>query len=142
MSIAVTSWLRAFFALREHAMDCRGFVEMPDGDDEVIRWPRTLGADVVAITGLLDPSVRAQPLRFGGRGLARRWRACVDDVALYGARAPADEYIENRTFWRALPALCVYLHAQAAALPSAPDWCALLARLGATPIVARRTHHG
>ena len=107
-------------------MDCRGHIEIPDGYDDVIRWPRTLGSDVVAITALFDPIVRNQPLRFGGKGLARRWRVCVDDVAVYAADAPDDEYLENRTLWRTLPALCVYLHAQGARLPSPGDWRALL----------------
>jgi len=123
-------------------MDSRGYLEIPDGYDDVIRWPRTLGRDVTAIAAVFDPIVRVQPLRFGGRGLARRWRVCVDDVAVYAADAPDSEYFENRTLWRTLPALCVYLHSQAAPLPSAHDWRALLAQFTATSDVARKMNHG
>jgi hypothetical protein len=121
----ITSWLRAFFALQERALDSRDVIEIPDGDDEVIRWPRTDAADVTAIVAMLDPILRTQPLRFGGRGLGRRWRSSIDALAYH---APTAEYADNRTFWRALPAICVYLHSQSVPLPSAQAWNALLAR--------------
>ena len=35
-AIPITSWLRAFFALQECAMDGRGVMEIPDGDEGVI----------------------------------------------------------------------------------------------------------
>jgi hypothetical protein len=129
MSIPITSWLRAFFALKQCAMDSRGFVEIPIDDDEFIRWPRTTGSDVVAVAALFDPSIRAQPLRFGGHGLARQWRACADDLERYALVAPSREYPENQSFWHTLEPVCVYLHAQRAALPPAEIWDALLAQL-------------
>src|SRR5687767_11838054 len=70
MSISITSWLRAFFALQERAMDSRGFFEVQIAEDEFIRWPRTTGSDVISIAAVVDPSIREQPLRFGGHGLA------------------------------------------------------------------------
>jgi hypothetical protein len=130
-SFPITSWLRAFFALQEHAMDGRDVIEIPDGDEDVIRWPRTDAADVSAIVAVLDPIVRNQPLRFGGHGLGRRWRGSIDALAHH---APAAEYADNRTFWRALPAVCVYLHSQTVPLPSADVWNALLARFCVTAL--------
>jgi len=123
MPIPITSWLRAFFALEECAGDTHGVVQIPNGDDDPIRWPRTCARDVVAIAAVLDSHLRSQPLRFGGRGLGRRWRACVDALPPV---ALATEHADNRTFWRTLPAMCVYLHAQAAPLPPAHAWRALL----------------
>jgi len=107
-------------------MDSRGIFEIPNGDDEPIRWPRTTGEDVVAIATAIDPYIRAQSLRFGGHGVARQWRACVDDVAWLATR---EEYAENRAFWHALPAMCVYLHSQRSPMPPSPIWDALVTQL-------------
>jgi hypothetical protein len=130
-SISITSWLRAFFALQEHALDARGADELRH-DDEVVRWPRTRAADVAAIVALLDPCLRGggpclrgRGLRFGGHGLPRRWRACIDGLA----RHPGElEYRVNRAFWRTLPAICLYLHSHSVPLPPLDVWRALVAR--------------
>jgi hypothetical protein len=129
VAIPITSWLRAIFAVQECAMDNRGFVEIQNGDDDPLRWPRTTGFDVLAIVAVLGPYVRRQPLRFGGHGLAQQWRACVDDLA----RASYGEYAENRTFWHALPAMCVYLHSRSSPMPPPPIWNALLVQLASNP---------
>lgn len=112
-------------------MDGRGVMEIPDGDEDVVRWPRTDAADVAAIAALLAPILRDQPLRFGGHGLARRWRSSIDTLAHHPADA---EYTDNRTFWRALPAICLYLHSRSVPLPPPSSWDALLARFGATAL--------
>jgi hypothetical protein len=125
----ITSWLRAFFAMQEYAMDGRGVMQIPDGDEDFVRWPRTDAADVHAIVLVFDPIVRNQPLRFGGHGLGRRWRSSIDALAHHAADA---EYLDNRTFWRALPAVCLYLHSQSVPLPPPDVWDALLARFRAT----------
>lgn len=129
MSIQITTWLRAYFAMQAAAMESRGFIEINAGEDDVARWPRTIGADVIAIAALLDPFVREQPLRFGGHGLARRWRACMDDLEIHALLAPHREYVENRSFWRTLPSMCVYLHSQGASMPAPELWDALLVQL-------------
>ena len=77
MSIQISTWLRAFFALQASAMESRGFIEIDAGTDDAARWPRTTGHDVIAIAAIFDPYVRALPLRYGGHGLARRWRGIV-----------------------------------------------------------------
>jgi hypothetical protein len=129
MSIEITTWLRAFFAMQASAMESRGFVEVDVGDDNVERWPRTSGHDVVAIAAILDPYLRETPLRFGGHGIARRWRSVVDDLERFALAEPREEYVENRAFWHALPAVCVYLHSEGAPVPSPEVWDALRALL-------------
>jgi len=135
-SFLITSWLRAFFALQESALDSRDVIEIPDGDEDVIRWPRTSARDVRAIVELLEPYIRNQPLRFGGRGLGRRWRSSIDALECHELDA---EYRDNRTFWRALPAICLYLHSQSVPLPPPEVWTALLARFRA-PITPQDLH--
>jgi hypothetical protein len=129
MTIEITTWLRAFFALQATAMESRGFVELEGPDEVVVRWPRTSGHDVIAIAAVLDPYVREQPLRFGGHGIARRWRAVVDDLERFALIDPRDEYAENRAFWNTLPAICVYLHSEGAPLPPPEVWDCLRAVL-------------
>jgi len=129
MSIPITSWLRAFFALQQHAMDSRGYREVSTSDDDVVRWPRTLGIDIVAIASVLDPSVREQAMRHEDHGISRRWHATMEDVERYALFEPLGEYAENQEFWHTLPAICVYLHSQNAPLVRPELWDALLAQL-------------
>lgn len=136
MPFPITSWLRAFFALEECAIDSHGAVQLTSGDDSVVRWPRTCGADVAAIAAIFDTHVRLEPLRFGGHGLGRQWRACIDALA---SATPSGEHADNRTFWRTLPPLCVYLHARGAPVPPADVWQALLARLRDCPAAKERS---
>ena len=132
--IPITSWLRAFFALEQCAVDGRGEDELRDGED-VIRWPRTRASDVGVIVALFDPRLRGRGLRFGGHGLLRRWRACIDGLA-HHARDLV--YRDNRAFWRTLPAICLYLHSHSVPLPPPDAWRALLARFrgGRAPAAA------
>jgi len=125
----IQTWLRAYFAVRERAADARGLDEVHAGTPERRSWPRTTGGDVRAITAALDPIVRSRPLRFGGHGLGRRWRACVDDVARDAL--PDREYPHNESFWSAFSAMCVYLHSTKA--PIAP------ALLPGTRVLAERS---
>ncbi len=137
MSIQINTWLRAYFALQSTAMESRGFVEINgNDDDEAQRWPRTIGADVISIAALVDPFMRDQPLRVRGHGLARRWRACVNDLELHALIVPHAEYAENRSFWNTLPAICVHLHSEGAPLPPPVFWDAMLAQL-AEPVALR-----
>ncbi len=110
-------------------MDGRGVMQIPDGDEDFVRWPRTDAADVRAIVDIFDSIVRDQPLRLGGHGLGRRWRGAIDALAHH---ATDTEYLDNRTFWRALPAVCLYLHSQSVPVPAPDVWDALLARFRAT----------
>ena len=142
MSIPITSWLRAFFALQECASDSRGSDELRINEDDVLRWPRTTGSDVIAIAAIFDPSLREAPLRFGGHGVAARWRACVDDLSRFAMASPFEEYAQNRTFWQTLPSVCVYLHAERTPLPPPHIWDALLAQLAEPIDFGVRDHDG
>ncbi len=129
MSTPITSWLRAFDGMQSSAMLARGAIELNPGTDDAVRWPRTIGADVIAIAAVVDPQVRALPLRYGGHGIARRWRASMDDLETIALHEPCATYAENRSFWRALASICVQLHAEGAPLPDATIWDALLSQL-------------
>ncbi|HEY4177975.1 MAG TPA: hypothetical protein VGM90_14105 [Kofleriaceae bacterium] len=129
MSDEINNWLNAYLVLREVAIESRGIDEIDVGADVAPRWPRTTGADVIAIAAFIDPFVRAQPLRFGGQGLARRWRVCIDGLANNALVTPSREYTDNRAFWTTLPAMFVYLHAQGAELPDESTWDALFSVL-------------
>jgi hypothetical protein len=133
MTMAITSWLRGYFATRERTAELRGLAEIDAGTSQRSAWPRTTGSDVITIAALVDPALRAYPLRWGGHGIGRRWRACVDDLERFARCAPYDEYPPNPSFWSALAAACVYLHASQAPLPEQPIWSALLERLGSQP---------
>ncbi|MFN0246127.1 MAG: hypothetical protein ACKV2T_04415 [Kofleriaceae bacterium] len=117
MSIERNTWIQIFSALRSASAASRGETyEAPDISE--LAWPNTTGADVVAIAAIVDPFLRAQPLRFGGHGLARRWRAVVDEMD-HALVLPAREYVRNREFWGVLACMCVYLHFHEIAPPSA-----------------------
>jgi hypothetical protein len=126
---SITSWLRAFFSVREHAAELRGLEEVDAGTSERRAWPRTTGSDVVAITAAVDPTVRTYRLRWGGHGIGRRWRVSVDDVERYAVPAPHDEYIKNPSFWSAIEAVSVFLHSVGAPVPNAATWKSLLDQL-------------
>jgi len=132
MITAITSWLRAFFSIRERAAESRGLAEVAPGTSERHAWPRTTGSDVVAIAGAVDPTVRTYPLRYGGHGLGRRWRVCLEDLERCALPALHDEYGKNPSFWSAIAAMSVFLHSVAAPLPDAAMWNALLDQLGGT----------
>jgi len=129
MSIAITTWLRAYFALQQRAIETSGFTELITEDEAVVRTPRTVGQDVIAIASVIDPYVRAQPENFGVYAFGRRWQACIEDLEV-ALVTPRREYAENQSFWESLQHICVYLHAQYAALPPAEIWESLLYDLG------------
>lgn len=129
MSTLITSWLRAYEAMQSHAMASRGAIELNPGTEDAVRWPRTIGADVIAIAAVIDPHVRALPLRYGGHGIVRRWRSSMDDLEALALNDLSASYAENRSFWRALASICVQLHAEGAPLPPAQTWDALLSQL-------------
>jgi len=130
MPIAITSWLRAYFALRERTLETRGFTEVITEDEEVVSTPRSAGTDVIAIAAVIDPHVRALPLEFGALTVTNRWRELVRDLEDLALAAPNTEYPENESFWDTLSQVCVYLHSQAAPMPTPFEWDALIFDLG------------
>jgi len=136
MSIQITSWLRAFFALQAGAMESRGFIELNAGEDDAVRWPRTIGADVIAIAALVGPFVRERRQQ----PLARRWVAAIADIDQFAATAPEAEYVANQSFWALLPSICVYLHAEHAELPAPEALTAVLEGLAARVALPELRH--
>ncbi len=127
--IPIDSWRHAYVALQQTAGESRG-VELDGGPDPAARWPRTIGADVVAIAALIHPVLQRVPYGFGGQALARRWLTTTLDMERVALGAPRAIYPENRSFWSTLSAACVYLDAEGAPLPRPPFWSALLGQLG------------
>lgn len=124
----INTWLRVFQAFQASAIDSRGFVQL-DGQAETERWPRTSGFDIIAIGAVVDPYLR-NPRGFGGHAIAWRWLAATEDIARHALIDPDAEYAENRAFWRALVAACVYLHSEGAPLPPLDVIDAMLVLLG------------
>ena len=123
MSQHIHSWLDGHLVVRDRAYQTRGFVQLESG----ARWPRTTGADVVAIAALVDAAAK----RYGTPGVLRRWHATLADLQRNALRSPADIYLENQTLWASLESTAIYLDDVAAAPPSPVLWDALLDELSA-----------
>jgi hypothetical protein len=100
-------------------------------------WPRTTGADAIAIASLVDPVLSATPLRPGGYGITRLWQTAVIEIESDAFPRPAAEYAHNRTLWSALLAVAAHLHVMDAPVPDDAAWEALLAVLW-SPVVGHR----
>jgi hypothetical protein len=92
------------------------------------QWPRTCGADVVAIAAVIDPVLRAAPLETGGHGIERKWLHCASALADAALREPAREYRHNREFWSTLASIAAYLSGVDAPVPD-HIWPALLSEV-------------
>jgi hypothetical protein len=122
----IRDWNDAYVELKHRAQELRGFVELTHDTPDLARWPRTIGADVIAIASLVDPHVR----RLQSDGIRRRWQSCMLDVWRHAIAAPGDTYAENRAFWSCLLTAFVYLASIEAPLPEQALWSSLLAQLG------------
>ena len=67
MSAHIQSWIDGHLAVRERAYQVRGAIELTGG----ARWPRTTGADVVAIAAVFDGAVRTKWCAWHRAALAR-----------------------------------------------------------------------
>jgi len=147
----IYAWEEAYRDLWHRAADCHG-VCRADGEtpghllyQSVAHWPRTRGADVLAIAAVIDPVLRAAAFEAGGDGIERRWARCSNDLADAAIREPDREYRHNRAFWSALVAASAHLASVEAAVPL-PLWRALLDEIRATvpqrnaPAVDDRLH--
>jgi hypothetical protein len=123
MSHHIHSWVDGHLAIRQRAYETRGFVEIDSGT----RWPRTTGADVIALAALVNPAVR----QHATPGVLRRWVATCADLQHDALPAAQDTYPENRSFWSSLESTVIYLDDIAVAPPSAALWDALIAEVGA-----------
>ena len=122
MSQHIHSWVDGHLAVRERAYQTRGFVELDGG----ARWPRTTGADVIAIAAIVDPPIK----RHGTPGALRRWRATLADLERDALTAPHDTYSENRSFWSTFEFAVVFLDDVAVTSPGSAVWDALLVEVG------------
>ena len=122
MSLHIHSWVDGHLAVRERAYQTRGFVELDGG----ARWPRTTGADVIAIAAIVDPPIK----RHGTPGVLRRWRATLADLQREALAVPHDTYSENRSFWSTFEFVVVFLDDVAVTPPGAAVWDALLVEVG------------
>ena len=126
----IHDWNDAFVVLKHRAEEVRGFIELNPGTPDRERWPRTTGADVVAIAALIDQHVRRMHERHGVHGVYRRWRECLGSIERDALAEPGNTFSENRVFWRCLAALFVHLSSVDAPLPDPMMWTVLLNELG------------
>ncbi|MEJ7598488.1 MAG: hypothetical protein WKG01_11310 [Kofleriaceae bacterium] len=126
----IPSWTDLYIALRQRAEAMRGFIELDSEQDPPPRWPRTTGADVLAIVATIDPHVRRLRPSDHAFGLQRRWRACVADVGRFALPALGATYPKSRELWACLAALFVHLSSIDASLPDPATWRVLVDELG------------
>jgi hypothetical protein len=119
-------WNDAYVELRHRAEDVRGYIELDPDTANSVRWPRTIGADVIAIAALVDPHVR----RIRNEALRHRWRLALVNIERHAIAAPGKTYAENRIFWDTLVRAFVFLSSMEAPLPDPALWNALLEQLG------------
>ncbi len=111
MSAHIHSWIDGHLAVRHRAYETRGAIQLDSG----ARWPRTTGADVIAIAAMFDDAI----LINGTPGIALRWRAMLADLERKALRAPRETYLENRvTFWRTLETVAEFLDDMAVLPPA------------------------
>jgi hypothetical protein len=138
------AWEDAFQELWNHAAHHRGVREAAaDGpshplSDTLHQWPRTCGADVIAIASIVDAVLRTAPLASGGYGVERTWRRCARELQHGALGEPGREYRHNHAFWSALASTIAYLASVDADVPDAM-WRALLAEVSAPPPEHRTT---
>jgi hypothetical protein len=96
------------------------------------QWPRTRGADVLAIAAVVEPALNTAPLEAGWDGIERRWRRRTSELTDAALHDPDREYRYNQTFWSTLAAIAAYLASVDAPVPYA-SWQALLAEFAPEP---------
>jgi hypothetical protein len=138
------AWEGAFQQLWNHAAHHRGLREhVTDTPDHVLadhlqQWPRTCGADVLAIASIIDAVLRTATLASGAYGVERTWRRCARELASTALGEPGLEYRHNREFWSAVASAVAYLASVDAEVPDSM-WRALLAEVAAPPPPRRNT---
>jgi len=118
----IRTWIDGYLAIREHALRVRGSIALDSGAG----WPRTTGADVIAIIALFDTAVATH----GTYGIVHRWAAVREDARLEALSAPSDTYVENRSFWSVLETVAVFLDDGSISPPPPRLWEALVAQIG------------
>lgn len=122
--MSIRSWNDVYCQLWTQAAQSRGTVTSagdptgPDASITVPEWPRTTGADAIAIAVLVDPILATLPLRPGGYGITHLWQAAVIELEETAFPEPDAEYMHNCGFWSTLLAVVAYLDTMNAPLPS------------------------
>jgi len=141
--MSIVTWNDIYHQLWIQAAQSRGTLtsvgELPGSTrySTIPEWPRTTGADAIAIAWLVDPVLSALPLRPGGYGIARLWQTAVIELESLAFAQPTTEYVHNRALWSTLLAVAAHLDMMDAPLPSENAWGAILATLWA-PAVGHR----
>src|SRR6185436_19958644 len=110
----LVTWNDAYTDPWNQAAQSRGTVthagELPGATrySSLAEWPRTTGADVIAIASLVDPILNETPLRPGGYGITRLWQTAVIEIESIAFPNPAAEYVNNRAFWSTLLAVAAH----------------------------------
>src|ERR1051325_3854133 len=73
------------------------------------RWPRTCGADVVAIAAVIHPVLCNAPLETGGHGVEHKWRRCMHKLEETELHESVRESRHNREFWPPLASIAASL---------------------------------
>lgn len=129
MTTPIHTWFDGYLALRHRAFDALGTIELDTGE----RWPRTTGSHVMAIATAFTPAIRAS----ASPQVLRAWRTTLTDISRDGLPEPDTTYIHNRTFWRTLESVSLYLDDHAVPCPRQRGWERLLGFLGESPAVRR-----
>ncbi|HEY0251903.1 MAG TPA: hypothetical protein VGC41_10270 [Kofleriaceae bacterium] len=113
--MTVSNWTDGYFSVHARAVEARGEDCLDD-----VRWPRTTGADAIAIVALYDDAI----MEHGSAGLVERWERTRDKLglALLGLR---DAYAENRDLWSVIADASVYLDDSGVESPETETWDAL-----------------
>ena len=130
MLTSIDDWPSVYRALKQRAEAMRGAVELHVGTADHVRWPRTTGADVVAISAVVDQHVRRLRATYGKHTLIFRWRTCLQDIARLALSAPGNQYAKNREFWDCLATAVAYLASVDAPLPDPTALTTLIENLG------------
>jgi hypothetical protein len=122
---AIDSWADAYDAIVRDLEARRGYVEL-DHAAWPQRWPRSTGADVIRIAGVIDRALAHAPAITGADDVRETWRGCQADVERLAWRAARDErrrtYPESRAFWAAVATVCSYLDAARLPPPARAFW--------------------
>lgn len=127
---SIHTWLRAFAAMEHTASQARGTIEIDLGGGEVMRWPRTVGTDVISIAAVVDLALRAYEHADDAAAVLAPWSLSTRAIERDALTAPLSTFSGNRAFWAALSSACTYLHRRGATLPPPVIWNALFAQLG------------
>lgn len=141
--MSFVTWNDVYHELWIQAAQSRGTVtsvgEVPGATryGTLPEWPRTTGADAIAIASLVDPILSATPLRPGGYGITRLWQTAVIEIESIAFLEPAAEYVHNRALWSTLLAVAAHLSTMGALVPDEDAWQTLLATLWSPAIEYR-----